>query len=182
EEGKSKIKSLIQTPKDVVIGIASSGTTPYVLGAVEQASELGNITAGISCATETPLSANVDYPIEVCTGEEVIKGSTRLKAGTAQKMILNMISTTAMIKTGQVYNNYMINLQATNQKLRDRSIQIIMEIADTDQYTAAKVYEESNEDLKVAIIKLVHNLSQDQAREMLLKHHNNFAKAINSSA
>lgn len=182
EEGKSKIKSLIQTPKDVVIGIASSGTTPYVLGAVEQASELGNITAGISCATETPLSANVDYPIEVCTGEEVIKGSTRLKAGTAQKMILNMISTTAMIKTGQVYNNYMINLQATNQKLRDRSIQIIMEIADTDQYTAAKVYEESNEDLKVAIIKLVHNLSQDQARELLLKHHNNFAKAINSSA
>lgn len=182
EEGKSKIKSLIQTPKDVVIGIASSGTTPYVLGAVEQASALGNITAGISCATETPLSANVDYPIEVFTGEEVIKGSTRLKAGTAQKMILNMVSTTAMIKTGQVYNNYMINLQATNQKLRDRSIQIIMEIAGTDQYTAAKVYEESNEDLKVAIIKLVHKLSQEQARELLLKHHNNFAKAINSSA
>lgn len=178
EEGKSDVRNTVQSPNDVVVGIASSGTTPYVLGAVRQANEMDLVTAGISCAVETPLSANVDYPIEVDTGEEVIKGSTRLKAGTAQKMVLNMISTTTMIKTGQVYNDLMINVRATNQKLRDRSVQMIMDIAGVDHDTAAREFKESNNDLKVAIIKLINEVSEEQARNLLLKYNNNFAKAI----
>lgn len=102
--------------KDVVVGIASSGKTPYVLGALERANERGISTIGISCNVRSALSSIAVYPIEILVGPEVVTGSTRLKAGTAQKMVLNMISTATMIKRGKVYKNLMVNLQATNEK------------------------------------------------------------------
>src|SRR5699024_6807609 len=157
-----------------VVGIAPSGTTPDELAAVRQANEIGLVTAGISCAVETPVSADGDHAKDVDTGEEAMKGFTGVQAGGGQKMVLHIMSTTTMIKTGQVYNDLMINVRATNQKLRDRSVQMIMDIAGVDHDTAAREFKESNNDLKVAIIKLINEVSEEQARNLLLKYNNNF--------
>ena len=106
----------------MVVGIAASGRTPYVLGAVAKARELGAITCGISCTDDSELSRAVDFPIEPKPGPEVLAGSTRLRAGTATKLVLNMISTAVMIRLGHVYGNLMVNVQPGNQKLRDRAL------------------------------------------------------------
>ncbi len=113
--------------KDVAIGIAASGTTPYVAGALRFCREKGISTGCIVCNTGTPVAAQADFPVEVITGPEVVTGSTRMKAGTAQKMVLNLISTTAMIKTGHVVGNKMVDMQLTNKKLVERGARMIME-------------------------------------------------------
>ena len=112
---------------DVVIGIASSGTTPYVIGALKKCREKGITTGSISCNPDSPLSACADFPIEVIVGPEFVTGSTRMKSGTAQKMVLNMISTTAMIQIGRVEDNKMVNMQLTNKKLINRGVEMLME-------------------------------------------------------
>ncbi len=112
---------------DVVIGIASSGTTPYVIGALKKCGENEIITGSISCNPGSPMSAFADYPVEVIVGPEFVTGSTRMKSGTAQKMILNMISTTAMIQIGRVEDNKMVNMQLTNQKIVNRGTEMVME-------------------------------------------------------
>ena len=112
-------------PGDVLVGIAASGRTPYVLGAMAKARELGAVTCGISCTPDSELSRAVDFPIEPVTGPEILTGSTRLRAGTATKMVLNMISTAVMIRLGYVYGNLMVNVQPTNRKLEDRARRII---------------------------------------------------------
>lgn len=165
-------------PGDVVIGIAASGYTPYVLGAMKQARKTGNETIGISCNGGTELSNLVDFPIELIVGSEILTGSTRLKAGTSQKMVLNMISTATMIQTGKVYKNLMVNVQATNQKLRNRSIEIIKDIADVDEDTARKVNEEADGDVKVSILVLLLGISVDQAKVKLEDCKGNIAKAL----
>lgn len=111
--------------KDFVIGITASGTTPYVVGAVKRCCEKGILTGGITCNPNAPLSENVDFPIEVVTGPEFVTGSTRMKAGTAQKLVLNMISTSAMVKTGRVWDNKMVDMQLTNEKLIDRGAKML---------------------------------------------------------
>ncbi|EIJ39576.1 putative sugar phosphate isomerase [Galbibacter orientalis DSM 19592] len=122
--------------KDAVIGIAASGTTPYVIGGVQKANE-NNITTGcITCNMNTPLAANVTYPVEVILGPEFVTGSTRMKAGTAQKLILNMISTALMIKMGKVKDNKMINMQLSNKKLVKRGIKMLMEDLKIDEKKA----------------------------------------------
>ena len=113
--------------KDVVIGIAASGTTPYVIAALEQCRKMGSVTGCITCNPGTLLAEQADYPLEVIVGPEFVTGSTRMKAGTAQKMVLNMISTTVMIQVGRVEDNKMVNMQLTNQKLIDRGTKMIME-------------------------------------------------------
>lgn len=124
--------------KDVVVGIASSGTTPYVIGALEQCRKNGIITGSISCNPQSPLSDAADYPIEVVVGPEFVTGSTRMKSGTAQKLVLNMISTAVMILIGRVEDNKMVNMQLSNEKLVDRGTRMVMEQLKITEYKKAK--------------------------------------------
>lgn len=123
---------------DVVVGIASSGTTPYVIGALEKCKEHGIITGSISCNPHSPVSLVADFPVEVVVGPEFVTGSTRMKSGTAQKMVLNMISTTAMIKLGRVEDNKMVNMQLTNAKVVNRGVRMLMEKTGIDNEDTAR--------------------------------------------
>lgn len=125
-------------PTDVVIGIAASGTTPYVIKALEKCRENGIVTGSICCNPGAPLSAAADYPIEVVVGPEFVTGSTRMKSGTAQKLVLNMISTTVMIQLGRVEDNKMVNMQLTNDKLVDRGVKMVMHSLGMEDYELAK--------------------------------------------
>ena len=124
--------------KDVVIGIAASGTTPYVIGALDECRKRGIVTGSISCNPDSPVSAAADFPIEVVVGPEFVTGSTRMKSGTAQKLVLNMISTTVMIQLGRVEDNKMVNMQLTNDKLVDRGTKMLMERVKIADYEKAK--------------------------------------------
>ncbi|NEX77445.1 N-acetylmuramic acid 6-phosphate etherase [Bacillus thermocopriae] len=165
-------------PKDVLIGIASSGRTPYVLGAVERANERNILTIGIACNYGSELAKMAKYPIEIPVGPEVITGSTRLKAGTAQKMVLNMISTASMIKMGKVYKNLMVNVQATNEKLRKRSISIIQDITGLDESAAKEANEKANGDTRAAILMVLFQIDFDTAITVLKQHHGHFPNAM----
>jgi N-acetylmuramic acid 6-phosphate etherase len=127
EQGWIDLKALDITPNDTLVGIAASGTTPYVLGAIEKAKEFGVLTGGISCNPGSPLSNAVDFPMTPEVGPEFVTGSTRMKSGTAQKLILNMISTSLMIKLGRVKGNKMVDMQLSNNKLVDRGVKMIMD-------------------------------------------------------
>ena len=124
--------------KDIVIGIAASGTTPYVIGALGECQKFGIITGSISCNPDSPVSASADFPIEVVVGPEFVTGSTRMKSGTAQKMVLNMISTAVMIQLGRVEDNKMVNMQLTNDKLVDRGVKMLMERTKLRDHEKAK--------------------------------------------
>jgi N-acetylmuramic acid 6-phosphate etherase len=124
--------------KDVVIGIAASGTTPYVIGALDECRKRGIVTGSISCNPDSPVSAAADFPIEVVVGPEFVTGSTRMKSGTAQKLVLNMISTSVMIQLGRVEDNKMVNMQLTNDKLVDRGTKMLMERVKLSDYEKAK--------------------------------------------
>ncbi|MEX2415568.1 MAG: N-acetylmuramic acid 6-phosphate etherase [Paenibacillaceae bacterium] len=177
EEGARIIAAQI-TAKDVVVGITASGVTPYVIGAMIEANRIGAVTVGISCNKEAPLSSVVEFPIEVPVGAEIITGSTRLKAGTAQKMVLNMITTAAMIKLGKVYGNLMVNMQATNQKLRDRVVRIIADAADVDLETAQGYCEQSQGDARAAILMIRYKISYNQAMDALQLANQHFGHAM----
>ena len=155
---KNQVKS-----SDLVIGVAASGSTPFVLGAIERAKELGAQTVGVSCNQDTLLSKLVDTPIEVVVGPEIVAGSTRMKAGTAQKMVLNMITTTAMMKMGFVYDGYMVGVQATNRKLKERSKKIVAEITGTSLDMAEKALKAANWDARVAILVILTNKNPEEA-------------------
>ncbi len=124
--------------KDVVVGIAASGTTPYVIGALRDCRKHGILTASISCNPGSPVAGEADFPIEVIVGPEFVTGSTRMKSGTAQKLVLNMISTSLMIQLGRVEDNKMVNMQLTNEKLVDRGVKMLMERAGISDYEKAK--------------------------------------------
>jgi N-acetylmuramic acid 6-phosphate etherase len=126
------------SPADAVVGIAASGTTPYVIGALRHCRANGITTGSICCNPNAPLSAEADFPVEVVVGPEFVTGSTRMKSGTAQKMILNMISTAVMIQLGRVEDNKMVNMQLTNEKLVDRGVKMVMEQTGLQNYEAAK--------------------------------------------
>ncbi len=138
EQGWKDLKSHNVSDKDVVIGIAASGTTPYVIGALEECRKRGIVTGSISCNPDSPVSAAADFPIEVVVGPEFVTGSTRMKSGTAQKLVLNMISTTAMIQLGRVEGSKMVNMQLTNDKLVDRGTRMLMERVKMTDYQKAK--------------------------------------------
>ena len=140
------------TGGDALVGIATSGRTPYVLGAVARVREMGALAIGISCTPDSELSRAVQIAIEPLVGPEVVTGSTRMKAGTATKLVLNMLSTGAMIRLGYVYGNLMVNVQPTNEKLRDRARRIVAEAAGVDSETAARAFEEAGGRVKVAIV------------------------------
>ncbi|MBS4206901.1 N-acetylmuramic acid 6-phosphate etherase [Bacillus sp. FJAT-50079] len=165
--GVEDLKSVSITEKDTIIGIAASGRTPYVIGALQYANERGATTAAISCNKNADMSKYAKFAIEIETGPEVLTGSTRLKAGTAQKLVLNMISTASMIGIGKVYENLMVDVQATNKKLVERSKRIIMEATQVDYETAQKYYEESQHHVKTAIVMILLQCSAKEAREKL---------------
>ncbi|MDT8860373.1 N-acetylmuramic acid 6-phosphate etherase [Alkalihalobacillus sp. MEB130] len=177
EAGAKEITEMI-TKADVVVGIAASGSTPYVIGAMEASKQLGAYTVAISCKRNAPLSTYVDCPIELDVGPEVVQGSTRLKAGTAQKMVLNMISTTTMIKLGKVYGDLMINVQATNDKLRKRLNAIVREIANVDTKTANQFIELAGGDPKMAILMNKYQLSREEAQTVLTTSKGHLRKAM----
>lgn len=138
EQGWKDLQEYNVSDKDVVIGIAASGTTPYVIGALEECQKRGIITGSIACNPGSPVSAAADFPIEVVVGPEFVTGSTRMKSGTAQKLVLNMISTTVMIQLGRVEDNKMVNMQLTNDKLVDRGTKMLMERIKLNDYEKAK--------------------------------------------
>lgn len=138
EQGWKDLLEHKVSDKDVVIGIAASGTTPYVIGALEECRKRGIITGSISCNPDSPVSAAADFPIEVVVGPEFVTGSTRMKSGTAQKLVLNMISTTVMIHLGRVEDNKMVNMQLTNDKLVDRGTKMLMERVKITDYETAR--------------------------------------------
>ena len=155
------------TAADAVVGISASGRTPYVLGAIEHASRHGALTVGLACNTGSPLSAAVTHPIEVVVGPEFIAGSTRLKAGTAQKLVLNMLSTLTMVRLGKTYGNLMVDVRVTNAKLRDRATRIVERVAGADADEAAAALAAAGDDAKVAVTMLRIGTTADDARERL---------------
>jgi N-acetylmuramic acid 6-phosphate etherase/N-acetylglucosamine-6-phosphate deacetylase len=161
--GALAVRDLGVTNIDCVVGISASGRTPYVLGAVEEAHRLGAVTVGVSCNVETPLSADVDHPIEVVVGPELIAGSTRMNSGTAQKLVLNVISTAAMVRLGKTYGNLMVDVRPTNEKLRDRSMRIVARITGASHEDVALALGASQWRPKVACAMIVGGLTADDA-------------------
>lgn len=151
DQGWSDLEKHFVNEKDVVIGIASSGTTPYVIGALEKCRRQNIITGCIVCNPGSPLAEHADYPVEVIVGPEFVTGSTRMKSGTAQKLVLNMISTAVMIQIGRVEGNKMVNMQLTNNKLIDRGTKMVMEKTGLSSYEAAKDLLIANGSVKKAI-------------------------------
>ena len=156
-KGWEELQAFHISDKDTVIGIAASGTTPYVIGALQQARKRGILTAGISSNPDSPLSHAVDIPIEMIVGPEFVTGSSRMKSGTGQKMILNMISTSVMIKLGRVKGNRMVNMQLSNQKLVDRGMRMIMEELQLDEKKAKQLLQKYGSVKKV--LDIYNNLS-----------------------
>ena len=152
---------------DVLVGISASGRTPYVLAAADYARSLGAVTCSISCTPSSELSGRVDHPIELCVGPEILTGSTRLRAGTATKLALNMISTAAMIQLGYVYKNLMVNVQPTNAKLEDRARRIIAEAAGVSYERATELLDLAGRSVRTAIVMEKKQATRQQAEELL---------------
>ncbi|MGM0215547.1 N-acetylmuramic acid 6-phosphate etherase [Enterococcus sp. AZ109] len=165
--GKKDLEQLQLNEKDMVIGIAASGRTPYVIGGLEYARSVGASTASVSCNKQAEISRHAQYPIEVDCGPEFLTGSTRLKSGTAQKLILNMISTVSMIGIGKVYNNLMIDVKPTNEKLVERSKRIIMEATEVDYETATAYFTEADQNVKLAIVMILTQSDKKEAQQKL---------------
>ena len=164
--------------KDSVIGLAASGRTPYVLGGLRYARQVGALTGTISCVKNAEISEAADYPIEAVTGAEAIMGSTRMKAGTAQKLILNMVSTSVMIKLGKVYRNYMVDVKPTNKKLVVRSKNMIRTLTGVDEERAEQLYEASGHNVKKALIMEIMNVDKETAEVALSNGDGHIKRAI----
>lgn len=179
--GAAAIDDAQITPRDTVIGIASSGRTPFVVAAVCRARELGANTVGLSCNIDTELSAAAEYPIEVLVGAEVVSGSTRLKAGTAQKLVLNMFSTIVMVQLGKTYGNLMVDVKATNVKLRERTIRIVTAVTGAERDVAISALEQSRFSAKHAILLLNRDLPANEAAELLIRVGGSLRAALEQS-
>jgi N-acetylmuramic acid 6-phosphate etherase len=164
--------------EDVVVGISASGRTPYVLGAVGWARRIGAVTCGISCALGSELSKAVDFPMEPAPGPEVIAGSTRLRAGTATKLVLNMISTAVMIRLGHVYGNLMVNVQPSNVKLEDRARRIIAQATGLTFDRASELLEAAGRSVRTAIVMGSRNIGRLEAERLLENAGGNLAEAL----
>lgn len=172
------LKNIHLTDKDVVCGIAASGRTPYVIGGLEYARTLGCQTVSICCVHNGEISKYSHYPIEVITVPEVIAGSTRMKAGTAQKLVLNMISTSVMIKRGKVYKNLMVDLQPTNEKLKTRAINIVSQSLDCSEEESIKLLTKCHYNVKIAILSGLTGKDEKECEEALLKNNGSIPKTM----
>lgn len=168
------------SPEDALVGIAASGRTPYVLGAVAEAHRMGALTVGISCTPDSPLSQAVDIAITPLAGPEVIAGSTRMKAGTATKLVLNMISTAVMIRLGYVYRNLMVNVQPRNTKLEDRARRIIAASASVTYERASELLQQAGGDVRVAILMAKLSVDRDSAERRVAAAGGRLSEALKS--
>lgn len=163
---------------DVIVGIAASGRTPYVIGALKYAGKVGAKSVGISCNKDSLLAQYADVAIEVDAGPEILTGSTRLKAGTCQKLILNMISTASMVGVGKVYGNLMVDMKPTNLKLRERAKRIVMESTGCDLETAVKTLEIADFSIKEAIVMILTGVSREEAERRIIENKGFIRKCI----
>jgi len=176
--GKSEATALNLGPKDTLVGVASSGSTPFVLGAMEAAKEAGTLVVSLTCNSDSRMSRASDLAIEVVVGPEFLAGSTRLKAGSAQKMVLNMISTITMMKAGKTYGNLMVDVVASNAKLRKRAIRILREIEQCDAAAAQAALEANDWNVKVAVVAHRFGVSSKEATQLLDESGGYLAKAL----
>jgi N-acetylmuramic acid 6-phosphate etherase len=167
EDGRADLAARQLSAQDVVVGIAASGQTPYVVGALDYAREIGAVTVGVACNSPAPVLDAADIAIAALTGPEILTGSTRLKAGTAQKMILNMLSTATMVKLGKVYNNLMVDVHVSNAKLADRAQRIVCEVTGISQSDAAALLDQTGQQVKPAIVMALLSVSVEDARASL---------------
>jgi N-acetylmuramic acid 6-phosphate etherase len=165
--GQQDLSALTLTDHDVVVGIAASGRTPYVIGALEYANRIGATTIALSCNPDSPIAAIANLAISPIVGPEALTGSTRLKAGTAQKLVLNMLSTASMIRLGKSYQNLMVDVKASNDKLIARAIRIVMQATECDKNTAQALLAQSNNNAKLAILMQLTGASATQAQAQL---------------
>lgn len=172
------LKKLDLSEKDVVIGLAASGRTPYVIGGLDYAQKVGAATIAIACVEHSLIGQHANIAIEAVTGAEVITGSTRMKAGTAQKMILNMISTGIMIRQGKVYQNVMIDVLPTNEKLVERAERIIQTTTNVSLEKAAKILRDADKDVGLAIVMAKTGLKKNDAQLLLKEHQNNVSSVL----
>ena len=172
------LKKIGLNEHDLVIGIAASGRTPYVIGGLDYARSLGARTGCLCCNFNTEIAQHCDYPIELSAGPEIITGSTRLKSGTCQKLVLNMISTATMVGVGKVYGNLMVDVRATNKKLEERCRRVVMEITGCDHDMADEVLKETDNDCRLAIVMILMNLSKKEAQEKLEAADGNIREAL----
>ena len=170
------LESLGVTAADAVVGISASGQTPYVLAAIDWARSRGALTVGVACNLGAPLSADADVAIELPVGPEFIAGSTRLNAGTAQKIVLNILSTATMVRLGKTYGNLMVDVRANNEKLRDRAARIVSEISGASGARAA--LEASDWETKVAVLMLTGSIDEQDARARLDRMHGRLRAAL----
>ena len=166
-QGRADIARAGIGPDDCVVGLTASGRTPYVLGAIAEARDRGAATVGVSCNPDSALSAAADVGVEVIVGPELVAGSTRLKAGTAQKIVLNTISTLAMVRIGKTYGNHMVDVRATNEKLRARAVRTVMGVTDVDPSLARRALADTEWEVKPAILMCMRGLTADAATRAL---------------
>lgn len=175
------LKDIGFNSKDILVGIAASGRTPYVMGGIEYAKELGAVTVGVSCNPESILAESVKIAISPVVGGEVVTGSSRLKAGTAQKLVLNMLTTGSMIKTGKVYGNLMVDVEATNEKLVERQKKIVMEATDCTREEASSALRDAGGNCKTAILMLLGGLGAKEAEILLLEKRGFIREALKAA-
>lgn len=168
--------------KDVLVGIAASGRTPYVIGGLKYARELGALTIALACSEHAEIAALADIALTPVTGPEVVTGSTRMKAGTAQKLVLNMLSTGTMIKLGKVYGNLMVDVKASNKKLEERAIRIVMEGSGCERTEAEKALKGADGHAKLAILMVVAGVSAGEGKALLERTAGHLAAAIRLAA
>lgn len=178
EMGKQDLVDIQLNANDVVVGLAASGRTPYVVGALTYANEINVPTVAIACTKQSEIGRVADIAIEATPGPEVLTGSTRLKAGSTQKMILNMLSTISMVGIGKVYKNLMVDVQPTNEKLVARAKNIVMKATDVDEHVAAQKLEESGGEVKVAILMILLDVDQQTAVKKLEESKGHIRKAL----
>ncbi|HKB80225.1 MAG TPA: N-acetylmuramic acid 6-phosphate etherase [Thermoanaerobaculia bacterium] len=166
------------SPDDALVGIAASGTTPYTVAAVRKANMIGALTVGLTSRPGSPLAQEADIAIVPFTGPEVIMGSTRMKSGTAQKLVLNTLSTAVMIRLGHVHSNLMVDMPATNEKLRDRAVRMVEIAAGVPRTAAAQAMRESGGNVRLAIVMAARKIAADEARALLAAHRGNLHEVL----
>ena len=178
EQAVIDLQTIQFSSKDVLVGIAASGRTPYVIGALEYAKSLGSVTASIASNPNSAMANIVDIAIDTVVGPEVLTGSSRLKSGTAQKLVLNMLTTASMILMGKCYQNLMVDVQASNEKLKARAIRIVMQATDCDKALAEETLKQADQNAKLAIMMILSGLDRAQAEALLEKHQGKLQLAL----
>lgn len=176
--GIDDLKAIDFCADDVLVGIAASGRTPYVIGALQYANELGATTVALSCNPDSPIAGLAAIAISPVVGPEALTGSTRLKSGTAQKLILNMLTTASMIRLGKSYQNLMVDVKASNEKLTARAVRIVMQATDCSAAEARNSLSESEYDVKLSILMILTGMEKQQAKQQLDKQNGFLRKVV----